>query len=180
MAVEDSTLVEEVLRGNRSAYAELYDRYAPVVRAICYDATRDLSQAQDLSQDVFLRAYSRLGQLRDHSRFAAWLVGIARMACREWRRRQMRDRHKYVGLSPAEPTADGQPSDDGRLDGLRRAMAALPERERLALHVFYLQGQSADAVRQILGLSSSGAYRLLDRARQRLHNLLADKQENER
>ena len=52
----DANLVEAVLSGDRSAYTDLYDRYARLVRAICYDATWDLNHSQDLSQEVFLRA----------------------------------------------------------------------------------------------------------------------------
>ena len=172
----DANLVEAVLSGDRSAYAELYDRYARLVRAICYDATRDLNHARDLSQEVFLRAYRKLGDLRDADRFAGWLVGIARTVCREWRRRRLRDRQEYVGASPESADCDQISSGDERIANLREAMQLLPERERLALHVFYLQGESAEVVQGVLGLSLSGAYRLMDRARQKLKKLL---QENE-
>jgi len=173
----DASLVEAVLNGDRSAFGDLYDRYARLVRAICCDATRDLSGAQDLSQEVFLRAYSKLGELRDRDRFAGWVVGIARRACREWRRRRGRDRHTYVDVVPDAPDTGRSPSNDERVNRLHEAMWSLPERERLALHAFYLNGESVGAVRRVLGLSQSGVYRLLDRARQRLKERLQDRQE---
>ncbi|HOB75147.1 MAG TPA: sigma factor [Phycisphaerae bacterium] len=74
----DAQLVRSVLGGDRAAYARLYDRYARWVRAICYDRTRSISDAQDLTQEVFLRACVRLGELREPERFAAWLYSIAR------------------------------------------------------------------------------------------------------
>jgi len=52
----------------------------------------------------------------------------------------------------------------------------LPEKERLALHAFYLQSKSADNARRIMKLSRSGFYRVLERARKRLELLLAQKQ----
>lgn len=173
----DADPVRAVLGGNRAAYAELYDRYAPLIRAICYDATRNLPHAQDLSQEVFLKAYCNLGTLRDPDRFAAWLVGIARNECRNWLRRRSRDRHEYVDRVP--DVADGGSSDgDERTVASIEAMRLLPERERLALNAFYLQGESADAIRAVLGLSSSGVYRLINRARQRLAELLDAAQED--
>jgi DNA-directed RNA polymerase specialized sigma subunit len=57
-------------------------------------------------------------------------------------------------------------------------ITTLPEKERLALHTFYLQGSSADNVRRIVGLSRSGFYRVLERARKRLEQLLIAEQEN--
>jgi len=74
MAATDGTLVLGVLRGDRSAFAELYHRRAKLIRAICFDATRDLQIASDLTQEVFLRAFQKLGDLCDPQRFAPWLV----------------------------------------------------------------------------------------------------------
>ena len=50
-------LVLAVLAGDKAAYGKLYDRYAPLVRAVCYDEAGNLADSQDLAQDVFLRAY---------------------------------------------------------------------------------------------------------------------------
>lgn len=157
-----------VLAGDKSAYAELYDRYARLVRAICLNTTGSLVGAQDLSQEVFLRAYAKLDALRDPSRFAGWLVGITRWVCSEWRRGRMRDRHRYLGLDPAGASVEDSPASRPRFERLRKEMLSLPEKERLALHAFYLQGQSVQKARAALGLSRSGFYRVLERARKRL------------
>ena len=82
----DKILVQSVFNGENGAYEKLYDRYALLVRAICYDVTGNLADAQDLAQDVFLRAYENLSSLRKQERFGKWLVGIARLRCREWKR----------------------------------------------------------------------------------------------
>ena len=93
----DKMLVRTVLAGDKAAYGKLYDRYAPLVRAICYDEARNLADAQDLAQDVFMRAYENLENLRDPNRFGRWLIGIARLRCKEWRRRSSQ-RHLALGL----------------------------------------------------------------------------------
>jgi RNA polymerase sigma-70 factor (ECF subfamily) len=176
---DDADLVRAVRGGDRTAYAELYDRYAPLVRAVCHDTTRNLTPAQDLSQEVFLKAYRKLGTLRDPDRFAAWLVGIVRNECRDWLRRQMRDKHEYVDRVPDVAEVESTEGDK-RTVALIEAMKRLPERERLAVNAFYLQGESVEAIRPVLGLSTSGTYRLLDRARQRLAELLDVVQEDVR
>ena len=173
----DRELIQAVFAGEKTAFAELYDRYGPLVRAISYDTTRNLTDAQDLAQDVFMRAYEKIGRLRDRDRFGKWIVGIARLRCKEWRRKRSQGRDKHVGLDDAE-LAIANPSNDDRIERLREMITALPEKERLALHTFYLQGKSADNARRIMGLSRSGFYRLLGRARKRLEYLLVKERED--
>src|SRR5262245_14133620 len=95
----DDSLVGRALAGERGAFAELYDRYARMARAVVLDATNDAATAQDLTQECFLRAYRQLASLRQRGRFRFWLVGIARRVVREHRRRR-----------PAEPLSNDVPS----------------------------------------------------------------------
>lgn len=167
----DKMLVRTVLTGDKAAYEKLYDRYAPLIRAVCYDTTGNLADAQDLAQDVFMRAYENLNRLRYPDRFGKWLVGIARLRCREWLRRDVQLRDKRVELGETQ-IAVQDPPDDERTGLLRKMIATLPDKERLALHTFYLQDNSAENARRIMGLSRSGYYRVLDRARKRLKQLM--------
>ena len=173
----DKTLIQAVLAGDKEAYEKLYDRYAPLVRAVCYDTTGNLADAQDLAQDVFMRAYEKLDRLRKWDSFGKWLVGIARHRCREWRRRKLRSQNNNAGLNNAKAVIP-DPPDESRIELLRKMITTLPEKERLALHTFYLQGNSANDVRRIMSLSRSGFYRVLDRARNRLEKLMLEEQEN--
>lgn len=174
MEAADRTLVKGALDGDKAAFVELYDRRAPLIRAICFDATHESHSAADLTQEVFLRAYRRLGRLRDPDRFAAWLAGIARQVCREWRRKRGRERKAMNTLAAAADRAGASPPGlpDERILVLRKAIASLPEKERLALHAFYLQERNAEQARALLGLSRSGLYRVLSCARRRLERLL--------
>jgi DNA-directed RNA polymerase specialized sigma24 family protein len=80
-------------------------------------------------------------------------------------------------LGNVQPIAPDR-QDNGQLERVRRTIAMLPERERLALHTFYLQEQSADDARRIMGLSRSGFYRALERARKQLAALLVQQRED--
>ncbi len=173
----DKMLVRAVLAGNKAAYEKLYDCYAPLVRAVCYDMTGNLADAQDLAQDVFMRAYEKLDRLREPDSFGKWLVGIARLRCREWQRQRLRRQNKNAGLNNTKAAAP-EPPDDGRIELLREMIITLPEKERLALHMFYLQGNSSEIARRIMGMSRSGFYRVLERARKRLEKLMPEEREN--
>lgn len=162
---------ERVTAGDPGVFAALYDRYARLVRSICFDSVRNLADAEDLTQDIFLRAYQRIGQLRSPDRIGSWLAAIARSACRDWRRQRMREKERSWGTLPdvEYPRADNDPSE---INALRLAICELPEKERLALHIHYLCEQPADVARDILGMSSSGFYKLIERARRRLAAVL--------
>ncbi len=175
----DSRCVKAALAGDKAAYARLYDRYAPLVRALCYDSTGSLADAQDLAQDVFLRAYEKLGSLDRPELFAGWVVGITRRRCQEWRRRKRRAACRRALINDCESAAAGS-SNNGHIELLRKTISRLDNKERLVLHAFYLQGKSADQARRPLGLSRSGFYRALGRARKRLQTLLAEELEKTR
>lgn len=181
MQVQDGTLVLGVLNGDRSAFAELYDRRARVIRAICQDETGDAQVAAELTQEVFLRAYRELRRLHTPDKFAPWLVGIARGVCREWRRKRGRERRAMAGFADRLAQADQWVDPpDAHLIELRDAIAgraagfgkSLTEQERLALHAFYLQGRDVEEARGVLGLSRSGFYRVLSSACKRLRRIL--------
>jgi RNA polymerase sigma-70 factor (ECF subfamily) len=183
MNVQDGSLVIGALAGDRSAFAELYDRRARLIRAVCYDETCDIQTAAELTQEVFLRAYRDLRRLHAPNKFATWLVGIARQVCREWRRKRGREKRAMAGLSDRVALAP-QWADppDARLMELREAIAgtaaqggchqSLTEQERLALHAFYLQDRDIEEARGVLGLSRSGFYRVLSSACKRLRMIL--------
>jgi RNA polymerase sigma factor (sigma-70 family) len=182
VTVKDGTLVLGAINGDQSAFAELYDRRARLIRAVCYDATHDSHLAADLTQEVFLRAYKNLRRLHDPDKFATWLVGIARNACRDWRRKQRREERATTGLTEQRVQAgfEADPPDDCLLE-LRDAIAGhltqsgrhpgLTQQERLALHAFYLQGRDIEDARGVLGLSRSGFYRVLSSACERLRKM---------
>ena len=123
-----------------------------------------------MCQEVFLQAYRKLGQLRDASRFAGWLMTIARRSCADWRR--MRRSRPKLGLDGVEPAGDPPEPVDEESRRLLDAVRELPVKERTALHLFYLAEQPAQAAREAMGLSNSGFYKVLDRAKKRLASIL--------
>jgi RNA polymerase sigma-70 factor (ECF subfamily) len=169
---DDRELVGATLSGDRRAYVELYDRYAGLIRAVCHHMSGNLTEAQDLCQEAFLRTYRSLGDLRRPERFAAWLVATAKTVCREWHRKQEREKRGRGELVNRNRSGGDPAEDDGALGDLEAAIGRLPEKERLAIHAYYLLGQSADAAGAALGLSRSGLHRRLSRARERLKVLM--------
>lgn len=177
---EESDLksIEEILRGNHTAFGDLYDRYARLVRCLCYEATFNMHDANDLTQEVFLVAFRRLATLRNPERFRYWLLEITRNVVHDFHRKNKRGALTSmddIGEPVAQDTYDPQPHAE-----LRSMIARLPETERMALHLYYLDGQPVAAAKQVLSLSQSGFYKVLDRARALLQQMLIRTQQEDR
>jgi RNA polymerase sigma-70 factor (ECF subfamily) len=168
--------------GDHEAFARLYDRHAPVVLSLCRRIGA-LAEAEDATQETFMRAHRMLDRLHDARGFRPWLYAIARRVCSERRRsRTRRSRHEdramsfeHVNGTPpvAAPAAVAQAE---ALDRLTEALEQLDERERLAIHLSYLEADPVRAGAAALGLSRSGYYKLLARARDRLAGLMRELQ----
>ncbi len=174
------------------SFARIYDRHGPVVRALCRQNSISESDADDALQETFLRAYRMLDRLTDPDGVRSWLYAIARLVCSERRRSQRRRRahercaaeehgamtnttttHAGMGRAAAASPADEAVRSE-RLELLSRAMDQLPDNERLALHLYYLEADPNAAASVALGVSRSGFYKLLTRARERLSVILSE------
>jgi len=135
-----------------------------------------LEKAQDLAQDVFLRAYQKLAMLKNPERFAPWLVAMTKNVCREYQRSQARSRLTLINFDTDEfagPVSDEEHEKE-HLDLLRDAIERLPEKERMALRVYYLQEQDLEKSMRILKLSRSSLYRLLEKAKKNVEAFLRE------
>jgi len=159
--------------GDHAAFARIYDRHAAVVVAYC--RSRGDGDGSDATQEVFLRAFGLIDQVASARAVRTWLVGIARRVCSERRRAaHRRNLHEAKAMTHRLATLDAPPLTFDRavraeqMRHLTKALASLNDDERLAIHMFYLEDDAANASAESLGLSRSGFYKLLARARQRL------------
>lgn len=149
MTKSDSTLVGAVLAGNVEAFGPLVARYQEAVYALAWSVVRDFAAAEDVAQEAFLTAYSRLPQLRDPSAFAAWLRRIATNAARIWLRKH--GRHE----TPGEMDRVEAPSESpgaGLREEIAEILAALPKKKREVAILCYRDGLSRKEAARFLGI----------------------------
>lgn len=77
-------LVKKSLNGDIKSFGELVEEYRQNVHAFCYHRVGDFQDAQDLVQEIFLKVYLSLNQLRDPGKFSGWLYRIAINSCNLW------------------------------------------------------------------------------------------------
>ncbi|MCK4300438.1 MAG: sigma-70 family RNA polymerase sigma factor, partial [Planctomycetes bacterium] len=120
----DLELVERVLReGTAEAFRPLYERYKDRVYNTAYRITGDANLAEDVTHDVFIRVYERLGQFRRRSRFSSWLYRVAVNRATDVARRRGRERWLF-GVRLGERPGVGEPASGAEAGPARAAESA--------------------------------------------------------
>ena len=81
-------LIRASVKGNNAAFEGLVSKYQSLVCAITYGATGDLGISEELAQEAFVRAWKDLAQLRELTKFRAWVCSITRSTISNYRRRE--------------------------------------------------------------------------------------------
>jgi RNA polymerase sigma-70 factor (ECF subfamily) len=169
----DAQLVARCRRGDEDAWFELVERFSNYVYAIIIRAYRvPASDADDVFQEVFARAYEQLGSLRDDGAFQPWLAQLTRRLTIDRLRLSARE---VLGDDPVETLASEAGPDMELIDEaltVRLALDGLPEHCREVLDRFFARDQSYRTIAQALeippGTIASRISRCLQRLRQRL------------
>ena len=177
----DEQIVSRTLAGDRDAFGILVHKYQEMVFAYAFQKVRNEADAQDVMQEVFLRAYRNLYALRHPHRFRSWLYTIMSNECNRalWLARAAKTRQREVLLADAaddEPRvepAQTVPAEDWRAD-LEQAIAALSDENRVAVSMFYMGDCSLKEISEFLGVSVNTVRGKLHRARQQLGRALSE------
>lgn len=159
-ALSDPELVARTLGGEAAAFDVIVERHRRTVYQVCYRFVRHHEDASDLAQEVFVRAWRGLSRFKGDAAFSTWLYRIAVNACL--------NKVSAKGL-PAEPLGDSDRFEDARAErpgaellraeraeAVRRAIGALPNKQRATLVLRMYHELSHQQIADILG-SSVGA-----------------------
>ena len=174
--VEESTLAGRALAGDRGAFGELVARYSDQARRVARAVLQDPDDADDAAQDAFLSALVKLEQYDASRPFGPWLMRIvANAATDRHRRRQVRRAEMLdEGLVAGGQRPDAAAEREALWERLRQALAELPERRRMAVVLFDVEGYSHAEIAGILGMPEGSVRSEVFHARRRLRTLLAD------
>ena len=171
----DRDLIHQTLTGNTRAFDTLVQKYQPVIYAQAWLLVQNPQDAEDLTQEVFIKAYQNLPKLRDTSRFAGWLSQIAKNVCMTWLRQQkqiskscQRDGDPILGLSSAEATPEQFLIKKELNQIILEAINSLPAVDGAVAHDFYIDHLSYDEISEKRELSHRAIASRLHRAKQRI------------
>jgi len=179
---QDAQLVQQCLQGDGSAWEELVRRHTRRIFNICYRFTGNGTEAEDLSQDVFLRVYKTLGSYRSaHGGFATWMTSVTRNLLIDHYRRTKRDRITD-SLEDSMPVVENKESAGRRPDQqlllgelssqVQTALTKLSPELREAVILRDLQQLDYNEIRQVLDVPEGTVKSRINRGRIELARIL--------
>jgi RNA polymerase sigma factor (sigma-70 family) len=173
-ARDDAELVLAATAGDRGAFAAIYDRYADRLHDFCWGMLRDRDEAADATQDAFVVAAERLGQLRDPQRLRPWLYAVARsQALHRIRARSRVAPEEEMTQLPDPAVGPEQAAERSDLRELVwNAAAGLSERDRALLDLHLRHGLEGAELGEAMGVEPGHAYVLLSRLRDQVERSL--------
>jgi RNA polymerase sigma-70 factor (ECF subfamily) len=182
----DAALMLRAKRGDRTAFAELVEKYKQPVMNFVFRPLRDEIEAEDLAQNVFLQAWKSRSRYRQTAKFSTWLFTIARNLCLNEIRR--RSRHPAESIEEAHAEHEDQPRQQyedksqiappekllhGELaQKIEEALAELPENQRTAILLCRQDELSYEEIAEVLDCSLSATKSLIHRGRETLKEKL--------
>ncbi len=174
-AGDDRALIARAARGDERAFSELVRRHQRWVRQLAYRYARHDQDAEELAQEIFLRAWRHAASFRGEAAFATWLYRLAVNSClnfRAGRRARPEPLPLPDGLESGGPAAGAELAAAELEARLREALASLPPRQRLALVLASFEDKSYEEIAAAMGTSLSSVESLLFRARRGLADVL--------
>lgn len=164
MRESDRQLVLRAKANDHAAYGELVERHQGQVRGWLRHLCRDPAEADDLAQDAFFRAWTRIGKLTDAARFKQWLMKIAYNEFLQSRRSgKRRDRMMERFEEQQEALKGGTAAPPESAVELEQVLAILSERERAAVVLNYAYGYSHGEVSELTGIPLGTVKSLISR-----------------
>jgi RNA polymerase sigma-70 factor (ECF subfamily) len=177
LPVGDFKLAQEAAKGDTNAFAELYRRYKERVYALCLRMTRNVAEAEDLTQEAFIQLFRKIGSFRGESAFTTWLHRLTvNQVLMHFRRRNVKlevtteesEMPEQMVLGTENPRT--MPVID-RIE-LDRAIAQLPPGYRSVFVLHDVQGHEHEDIARMLNVAIGTSKSQLHKARMKMRSLL--------
>jgi RNA polymerase sigma-70 factor (ECF subfamily) len=174
-STSDIEIISLVLKGDQQAYALLVSRYQNFVFTLTMRMLKNREDAEEVAQDVFVKAYRALADFRGASKFSTWLYTIVNSSCLSFLRKKKQeilslDNERVFEQVDSQDSgmAANQVEQKSRQVMVTKAIALLAPDDAEIITLFYKAEQSLEEIAQILGIEPNTAKVRLHRARTRL------------
>ncbi len=176
IADPDAELVARVMAGDPSGFEALVERWQRRLVSLAWRFCRDRATAEDMAQEVFLKAYRSLASFRGDSTFSTWLISVA---VNTFRSRLRSEGQPLLSLEPERLFSTAQSplrsiEERQRAEAVRRVVLNLPERYRDAILLYYFEEKDLAESARVLGVPEGTLKARLHRGRELLRRRCAD------
>lgn len=178
--VDEAELLRQAAAGDQAASREIVDRHLPAITRYAYRLLGDAAEAEDVTQETFLRLWRQARRWKPRARLSTWLYRVAHNLCVD----RLRVRKTRADAQPERPEG---PLDAGELlerrevsSAVAQALDELPERQRAAIALTHYEGLRNYEAAEVLEVSVEALESLLARARRQLRKRLRPTLERQR
>ena len=170
----EKELIELCKRGDRRAHMQIYDKYSRAMYNVAYRFMNDSDMAQDMMQDGFIKAFSKLESYSGEVIFGGWLKRIIVNTCLD----EIRKKKDIVSfddakfLEPVIEVEDNIYDSEELYETVKSCINNLPEKYKVVVNLFLIEGYDYDEISTILDVKSSTARSLVSRAKIKLKQTL--------
>jgi len=176
--MNDQELIAKIKNHDQNAFKQLFEQYQHLVYNICYRMSGNREEAEDITQDVFIKIYHAIDKFRGDAKLSSWIYRVAVNTCLKRERRKklenwisleflFQDKEKFHPVSPDEtPYQEVEITERERI--VQQAIQQLPSRQKTALILHRYENLSYTEIAAVMKISLSAVESLLHRAKDTL------------
>lgn len=172
--IDDKEILSQIASGNTKLFEQIVKKYSNAIYGAAYSKLGDYHMAQDVTQEVFVKAYLKLDTLKQSEKLGAWLYSLTKNACIDWfRKHKFTDSLDQVRETEADDIVADLVVKKEVQTQLKEALNSLPEANRQAVILYYLNGYSIKEISEFLNVPASTIENRVHRARKSLRDQLS-------
>ncbi|MBO6606863.1 RNA polymerase sigma factor [Psychroserpens sp.] len=181
----DQILINQIKHGDTNAFGQLVDRYKDLVYTLAIRMLKNREEAEEVSQDTFIKTYKSLDRFKGDSKFSTWIYRVAYNTCLD---RIKKNRKHLNDVAINEVTTHQVQTIDNALDKLeaeerkeaiKHCIDKLSSEDSFLLTLYYYEDLSLDEISEIVGMTSNAIKVKLFRCRKKLATILTSHLEPE-
>ena len=185
MTTNDQILINQIIVGDAKAFTELVNRYKDLVFTLALRMLKNREEAEEVSQDTFIKTYKSLHKFKGDSKFSTWIYKVAYNSCLD---RIKKNKKHLDDVELNEYTEHQVKTIDNAFDALveeernqliQECLHLLSSDDSYLLTLYYFEEQSLDEIANIVGLTANNVKVKLFRSRQKLATILKERLEPE-
>ena len=185
MTTNDQILINQILSGDANAFTQLVNRYKDLVFTLALRMLKNREEAEEVSQDTFVKTYRSLNKFKGDSKFSTWIYKVAYNSCLD----RIKKNKKYLNDVEINEFTEHQVKtvnnafdalvEEERNQLIQDCLHLLPSDDSFLLTLYYFEEQSLDEIADIVGISTNNVKVKLFRSRKKLASILKDRLEPE-
>ena len=181
----DQKIINQILEGDTNAFSVLVDNYKDLVFTLAMRMVKNREEAEEVSQDTFIKVYKSLNKFKGNSKFSTWIYRVAYNTCLD---RLKKIKREYNVVAIDEFTEHQVKTLDNALDQMeaqehkqkiQECLQLLPSDDSFLLTLYYFEDQSLEEISKVVGLTANNVKVKLFRSRKKLTSILKDQLEPE-